>query len=190
MNEPKPTNPKDAIGSDKLPLHLWPATASILGCLGLLDGACKYGRSNFRAIGVRASIYVDAAKRHIDAWMEGEDDDLDSGVHHLGHALASLAILVEAIAKGNLTDDRNYPTEHRAWVERYTPMVKKIKARYAGRTVKHYTIQDQPEPAQLPKHKPCTDGLPNWAPNSAPSMGHMFEDPCIGGNSCPRDSCG
>ena len=34
----KPTNPKDAIGSDKLPLHLWPSTATALGCLGLLDG--------------------------------------------------------------------------------------------------------------------------------------------------------
>ena len=49
----KPTNPKDAVGSDKLPLHLWPTTATVVGALGLLDGALKYGRSNFRAVGVR-----------------------------------------------------------------------------------------------------------------------------------------
>src|SRR5687768_17394809 len=30
--ETKPTNPKDAIGSDKLPLHLFPGTAVVAGC--------------------------------------------------------------------------------------------------------------------------------------------------------------
>ena len=67
----KPSNPKDAIGSDKLPLHLWPALASAEGSLALLDGALKYGRSNFRVAGVRASIYNDALRRHMDAWFEG-----------------------------------------------------------------------------------------------------------------------
>jgi hypothetical protein len=59
----KPSNPKDAIGSSKLPLHLWPETATLLGSLGLLDGMLKYGRAIFRAIGVRASIYYDACRR-------------------------------------------------------------------------------------------------------------------------------
>ena len=35
----KPTNPKDMIGSDKVPLHLWPETATVMGTMGLLDGA-------------------------------------------------------------------------------------------------------------------------------------------------------
>lgn len=52
----KPTNPKDAIGSSKLPLHLWPTTATVVGCMALLDGALKYGRSNWRPGGVRALV--------------------------------------------------------------------------------------------------------------------------------------
>ena len=51
MGELKETNPKDAIGSQKLPLHLWPTTATAMGCLGLLDGALKYGRANWRVSG-------------------------------------------------------------------------------------------------------------------------------------------
>jgi len=142
----KQSNPKDIIGSNKLPLHLWPTTATIHGCLALLDGALKYGRSNWRAVGVRASIYADACKRHIDAWMEGEDEDPDSGLHPLGHALASLAILIEAIEKRNLRDDRCYPLpDYRGMVERLTPNVARLKAVYADRVPPHhYTIADAP----------------------------------------------
>jgi hypothetical protein len=136
----KPTNPKDAIGSDKLPLHLWPETATALGCLGLLDGACKYGRANFRAIGVRASIYVDAVKRHVNAWNEGEEVDPDSGLPHLAHALACLAIIVDAEAAGKLNDDRQYPGGYRALVTELTPHVARLKALHAGKSPKHYTI--------------------------------------------------
>lgn len=139
----KPTNPKDAIGSDKLPLHLWPATATVHGSLALLDGAGKYGRSNFRAIGVRASIYYDACCRHLNAWFEGEDVAPDSGVHHLGHALACLAVLVDAMEAGELNDDRMFPGGYRAMVERLTPLVAQIKARHADKAPQHYTIQTE-----------------------------------------------
>ena len=105
----KQSNPKDLISSDKLPLHLWPNTATAMGCLGLLEGACKYGRSNWRVAGVRASIYYDAAKRHLDAWFEGEELSPE-GVPHLANALACLAIIVDAEAAGKLNDDRNVKT--------------------------------------------------------------------------------
>ena len=61
----KDVNPKDTIGGNKMPMHLWPATATatVMGCIGMLNGAFKYGRSNFRRTGVRASINIDAAKR-------------------------------------------------------------------------------------------------------------------------------
>jgi hypothetical protein len=140
----KPTNPKDAIGSDKLPLHLWPTTATILGSLGLLDGMLKYGRTNWREAGVRASIYYDAARRHLDAWFEGEDEDPDSGLPHLAHALACLAILVDARAANRLTDDRMYRGAfYRAVVFGLTPHVKRLKDLHAGRAPKHYTIEDR-----------------------------------------------
>lgn len=144
MKTTKPTNPKDAIGSDKLPLHLWPETATAVGCLALLDGALKYGRSNFRAIGVRATIYVAACKRHLNAWIEGEDCDPDSGLPHLAHALACLAILVDAKAVGKLTDDRQYRGGYRALVTELTPHVARLKALHSGRRPKHYTIADNP----------------------------------------------
>lgn len=140
----KPTNPKDAIGSDKLPIHLWPATATAMGCLGLLDGALKYGRSNYRAIGIRMSIYVDAMKRHADALFEGEDIDPDSGLPHLAHILACAAIVVDAQAAGMLTDDRQYPGGYRKLVTELTPHVARLKALHASKAPKHYTIADAP----------------------------------------------
>lgn len=142
--ETKPSNPKDNVGSTKLPFHLWPETATALGCLGLLDGELKYGRSNFRAVGVRASVYVDACRRHLAAWFEGETSDPDSGVPHLGHALACLAILVEAEAAGNLNDDRMFPTKYREWINSLTPHVARMQKLYSDRPVPvHYTIRSE-----------------------------------------------
>lgn len=140
----KPTNPKDAIGSDKLPLHLWPTTATAVGCLGLLDGALKYGRSNWRHAGVRASIYYDACRRHLDAWFEGEDLDPDSGLPHMAHALACLAIVVDAEAAGKFTDDRMYRMRvYRGFAMTMTSHVRRLKNQHAGRDPKHYTIADK-----------------------------------------------
>lgn len=138
----KPSNPKDAIGSDKMPLHLWPETATAMGCLGLLEGMLKYGRGNWRETGVRASIYVDALRRHVGAWFEGEDCAPDSGLPHLAHALACLAIIVDAEAAGNLVDDRQYPGGHREQLEALTPHVARLKAKYVDKDPKHWTIQD------------------------------------------------
>jgi hypothetical protein len=138
----KPSNPKDAIGSDKLPLHLWPATATAMGCIGFLNGMLKYGRANFRAIGIRASIYIDAAKRHLDAWFEGEECDPDDGVPHLAAALACIGIVVDAIAADKLNDDRNVRGGYRRLVGQLTPHVARLKALHAGKNPKHYTIAD------------------------------------------------
>jgi hypothetical protein len=135
-------NPKDAIGAGKLPLHLWPATASALGCLGLLDGMLKYGRSNWRVAGVRASIYVDAAKRHLDKWFEGQDYDVDSGLPHFAHALACIAILVDAQAAGMLNDDRQVAGGYIEFLDSLTPHVARLKELHASKDPKHWTIAD------------------------------------------------
>lgn len=156
-------NPKDAIGSNKLPLHLWPETATMLGCLGLLDGMLKYGRSNFRHVDILASLYMDATRRHLAAWFEGEDNDPDSGLPHLAHALASLAILVDAQAAGRLTDDRQSKIGYREMVQALTPHVARLKALHAAKTPRHYTIADTPQ-------------APPSAPLSAP-QGHAGVTP-------------
>lgn len=139
----KPTNPKDIIGTDKLPLHLWPTTATAMGCLGLLEGALKYGRSNFRAIGVRSSIYVDACMRHLFLWFEGEDFAQDSGLPHLAHALACLAIIVDAQAAGLLNDDRMYPGGYQALAEELSPHVARLREKYADKNPQHYVKPGQ-----------------------------------------------
>lgn len=142
--ERKLTNPKDLIGSDKLPIHLWPETATSLGCLGLLDGMLKYGRTNWRAAGVRASIYVDALRRHLAAWWEGEDLDPDSGLPHLAHALACLAIIVDAQAAGRLNDDRAYAgAGYRHLVTDLTPHVARLKSKHSEKEPRHFTIADE-----------------------------------------------
>lgn len=103
---PLPANPKDRFGIKKLSLSKFPAVAVAHGAHAMMDGAEKYGPYNWRDHAVTASIYIDAAKRHIDAWFEGEQCAEDSEVHHLGHALACLAIILDAEATGNLIDDR------------------------------------------------------------------------------------
>ena len=145
MSEMKATNPKDAIGSSKLPIHLWPTTASAMGSIGLLDGMLKYGRANWRASGVRASIYFDAANRHLNAWFEGEENDPDSGVPHLAHALACLAIIVDAQAAGKLNDDRQHKGGYRALINELTGHVGRLKEMHADKAPKHFTIADMPE---------------------------------------------
>lgn len=99
-------NPKTAYGIKKVPLHLVPPAANIYMALGFADGAVKYGPYNWRDNSVAASVYIAAVKRHLDAWFDGEELAPDSQKPHLGHALACLGILADAIETGNLVDDR------------------------------------------------------------------------------------
>jgi hypothetical protein len=99
-------NPKAAIGATKVPLHLVPPSATHYLALALEDGARKYGPFNWRETGISASTYIAACKRHLDAWADGEDLAQDSGVHHLAHAMACLALPLDAASVGKLIDDR------------------------------------------------------------------------------------
>lgn len=102
----KPSNPKDAVGIRKVPLSTVPAYVMTEIGLAMLEGARKYGRHNYRVVGVRASVYYDAALRHLTAWWEGQDIDPDSGLSHIIKALACLVVLRDSQLMGNWTDDR------------------------------------------------------------------------------------
>jgi hypothetical protein len=102
----KGTNPKDLIGATKPNLFLVPPVAKIHMAAAMSDGAVKYGPYNWRGNKVQASIYLAAAERHMAAWLDGEQNAKDSGVHHLGHAMACLGIVLDAEETGNLVDDR------------------------------------------------------------------------------------
>lgn len=101
-------NPKDLLGNKKVSITKLPAVAMIHGAHAMMNGAEKYGAYNWRSKPVIASIYIDAIERHALAWFEGHETATDSGVHHLGHLIASAAILLDAIETGNLVDDRPF----------------------------------------------------------------------------------
>lgn len=107
----KDSNPKDALGVKKVPLHAVPVKPLLEVGLAMMEGGRKYGTHNYRAIGVRMSTYYNAAMRHLMAWWEGEDTDKDSGVPHLVKAMASLFVVRDGILMGNCVDDRpiRYP---------------------------------------------------------------------------------
>lgn len=105
----KPTNPKDAIGVSKAPMSVVPATVLAEVGLGMMEGALKYGRHNWRDAGVRTSVYYDATLRHMMRWWEGEDIDPDSGLSHITKAICSLVVLRDAMIFDNVNDDRPKP---------------------------------------------------------------------------------
>lgn len=104
-------NPKTAQGDKKYPLHLLPLAAQVEVNRALEDGVTKYGIANWRTSGVPAHVYVSAAKRHIEQWFDGgQERASDSGVHNLGHAMACMAIIIDAQWNDKLIDDRPVPS--------------------------------------------------------------------------------
>ena len=89
----------------KPPLSLIPRAALMLEAQVLAFGADKYGKFNFTK-GFQQSRLLDAAMRHITAYAWGEDNATESGLSHLGHARACLAMLIQNIEDGVSTDDR------------------------------------------------------------------------------------
>lgn len=100
------TNPKTKYGKAKPQLGLIPGPALVLIADAFADGAEKYGPANWRVDPVSASTYFNAALRHLFSWYDGERSAADSGCHHLSHAAACLAIVLDAEAQGTLVDDR------------------------------------------------------------------------------------
>lgn len=99
-------NPKTRLGKLKAPLHLVPPSATYFLAEALNDGADKYDPYNWRDEEISVSVYYGAMKRHIDAYWDGEDHAPDSGVHHLAHAMACCALILDSASVGKLIDDR------------------------------------------------------------------------------------
>lgn len=138
----KPTNPKDIVGIRKTPFSVIPWTVLSEVGVGMLEGACKYGRHNYREMGVRASVYFDATMRHLVSWWEGEDIDTDSGLSHITKAICSLVVLRDAMIQNKFEDDRA-PSS----IPFFNDLNAKAAAiidKYADRKPYHYTIKDGP----------------------------------------------
>lgn len=106
MNGYTDNNPKTLIGAQKVPLHLVPPSAKHFLAMALADGARKYGPYNWREHSISISVYKSAMERHWDAFWDGEDLAKDSGIHHIAHAMACCAIMLDAMTIGKLNDDR------------------------------------------------------------------------------------
>jgi hypothetical protein len=130
--ESKLSNPKDLIGSDKVPLSLVPGTTKAYLALAHLEGDIKYGRSNWREAGVRTSIYLDALERHIEKFKAGEWEDATTRVPHLANALACISIIVDAHECGKLNDDRPKSAPVPAVIDRLSGVVKHLKDLFKG----------------------------------------------------------
>lgn len=103
------TNPKDAVGDTKPPLHLVPPVALLHMAKVFELGANKYGSYNWRSNDVRLTVYISAAMRHLALLLDGETVDRESGQPHAAHVADCMAIILDATAGGNLIDDRPTP---------------------------------------------------------------------------------
>ncbi|WP_051389634.1 dATP/dGTP diphosphohydrolase domain-containing protein [Bradyrhizobium sp. Ec3.3] len=120
----EPTNPKDAFGILKASLTYVSFPVLMETAIGMAEGGFKYGAHNYRARGVRASVYVDATIRHVFQFWEGEDIDAESGakLSHVTKAIASLTVLRDSMIRGNWIDDRPPPSPKR-WLQSISAMM-------------------------------------------------------------------
>ena len=137
MSTKKDTNPKDLVGSTKPALSSIPCPVLFELGAAMTEGQ-KYGRHNYRIMGVRASVYYDAAMRHIMDWWEGEDIDPDSGLPHLAKAMACLAILRDAAINDEFYDDRP-PRSPVGWMKAAQENTTKVLKNIAGKVLPPYT---------------------------------------------------
>jgi len=68
-------------------------------------GEKKYDAHNWRK-GIPLSYLLDAALRHIQQFNDGENYDEESKAHHLGSAMANLAMAIEMHLTNPDADDR------------------------------------------------------------------------------------
>ena len=93
----------------KVPLHVVPPVSILYEALAMAEGARIYGSYNWRTTKAEVMTHIGACLRHLYAYLDGEDTDPQSGVHHLGHAKACLGIIVDCIEINYLIDNRPPP---------------------------------------------------------------------------------
>ena len=126
----KETNPKDACGTKKVQMSTVPAEVLLEVAVALTEGARKYGRHNYREIGVRGSVYYDATLRHLFSWWEGEDIDSDSDLSHITKAITSLIVLRDAMINEKWTDDRPPRICDRDFMKRFNLQTENLIKKY------------------------------------------------------------
>lgn len=77
--------------NDKLQFSLIPPEIKLYLAEILTFGAKKYAPDNWKKIEVQR--YYDAFERHMNAFQLGEENDAESGMHHLKHALTNMMFI-------------------------------------------------------------------------------------------------
>ena len=75
----------------KLQFSLIPPEIKLYLAEVLTFGAKKYAPNNWQKIDVKR--YYDALERHMNAFQLGEENDEESGMHHLKHALTNMMFI-------------------------------------------------------------------------------------------------
>jgi len=101
----------------------------------------KYGRHNYRAIGVRSSVYFDACIRHLFNHWEGRDIDPDSDLPELAKAICCLLVWRDAQLNGNCYDDR--PPKAKLVTDEMNDAVKKLAEKYPNPKQPYTEIKDK-----------------------------------------------
>jgi hypothetical protein len=138
----KDTNPKDAVGTRKVPMSCLPAPVMMEMALGMMEGARKYRRHNYRIAGVRASVYYDAAMRHLMDWWEGTDVDPDSGLSHITKAMTALCVLRDAMMNDKWTDDRPPKFKDQEWIKGFNKKASEIIDKYPQELPPYTQVED------------------------------------------------
>lgn len=149
----KDGNPKTQFGAVKPGVYYTPPIPLYEYSLAHMQGALKYGHFNWRDDPVSISTYIDACKRHIDLYLEGQKNASDTGIHNLAHAMCCLSIVMDAEAYGTLIDDRKLTTLYEnnnngqileAYMEETKTRVTQIKKDWTGHAeaVKSKTLDE------------------------------------------------
>jgi Domain of unknown function (DUF5664) len=90
-------------------LSLVPKSA-LWGCgEALTYGQTKHGKYSFKEDGFPLTVMADKVLRHMSQFLDGEDFDKESKIHHLHHAIADLAIMIDIKDNHPHQDDRFKP---------------------------------------------------------------------------------
>lgn len=85
--------------SGKLRMDLIPPEVEEMLALVLTKGASKYADRNWEK-GIKYSRVYAALRRHLLAWMKGEEIDSEWGLPHLAHAYCCLTFLLTYELRG------------------------------------------------------------------------------------------
>jgi len=120
---------------DLVPASLNEAVAEVMGF-----GASKYSDNNWRKGMPWMKIFA-SIKRHLHAWENCEDLDLESGLRHLGHAGCDLAFLIEYAKTHPHLDNRIRPEINHP---RVALDIDNVLANFSKRYCEWFDIQETP----------------------------------------------